>query len=143
MRPLRLPLTIAWRSRWKPAKSRSQGRDRLYFQFLKEAIGIFVGSTLPGTLWIAKEYLYICGYSEPAMRRHFLSSVPRQRFVLLMRQPPSMPDQRIDDRFGVLRRHLDQHEVACLPFDQRGDLTITTSKKQVAFPVAWYGSILR
>ncbi|MNY68949.1 hypothetical protein D3C86_2068020 [compost metagenome] len=54
-----------------------------------------------------------------------------------------MPDQRIDDRFGVLRCHLDQHEVARLPFDQRGDLTITTSEEQVAFPVAWYGSILR
>lgn len=75
------------------------------------------------------------------MRSYFLSSVPRQGFVQLMRQPPGMPDQRIDDRFGVLRCYLDQHEEARLPFDQRGDLTITTSEEQVAFPMVKSGRL--
>ena len=45
-----------------------------------------------------------------------------------------MPDECIDDRLGVLARHLHQHHIACAALDQRGDLAAVAAEQQVTFP---------
>ena len=45
----------------------------------EEQIGVFVGASLPGTLWIAEVDLHIRGYREVLVLGHLQSAVPGQR----------------------------------------------------------------
>jgi len=49
--------------------------------------------------------------------------------------------QCIDHCHGIASVDLDQHDVARVPFDQRGDLTVLVAKQQIPLPVTGHGAI--
>jgi hypothetical protein len=67
---------------------------------LQEQIGVFVCSTLPGTLWIAEVDLHICGYRKLLVLRHLQSTIPCKRASQRGWKFTNMPTQ------GLLLRSL-------------------------------------
>ena len=91
---------------------------------------------------IAEVDLDIRRQCESLVAGHFLTPVPRQRFVKFVRQLASVFDQGVGDGPSIFARELDQHQVARLTFDQRGNLAVVAATQLVTFPVPWYGSIV-
>lgn len=73
---------------------------------------------------------------------HLFSAVPSKRFVELLRQLSGVVNQRVNHRLRVFASRLQQHDVACLAFDERGNLAVVTAEQQVALPVSRDSAIL-
>lgn len=75
------------------------------------------------------------------MAGHLRSAVPGQRSVKLLWQALGVPDQRVDRCHGTASVDFDQHDLARLPFDQRGDLTVLVAKQQTSSSVTEHDAI--
>ena len=51
----------------------------------EQAVGVFVGATLPGTLWITEVDLDIRVQGEAFVISHFFASIPGERRILRVR----------------------------------------------------------
>ena len=58
------------------------------------------------------------------MVRHFLATIPGQRFVELGWKFVRMFDERINDGLGVFAGHSDEHHVTRLTLNQGRDLAV-------------------
>src|SRR5262249_32478517 len=81
----------------------------------EEKIGVFVRSTLPGTLRIAEINLHICSYRKLLVFGHLQSAVPGQRASQRRRKFTDMLTQGSNDNSRFFARHFDQHEKAGMP----------------------------
>ena len=108
----------------------------------EKAVGIFVTAPLPWSLRITEVDIYICGYGEVLMPRHFRPAIPRKGFVELFRELSCLFDQGCRNALGVLVRDFSQHDKTGMPLNQRGDVTVVRTRDQIALPMARNGTII-
>ena len=108
----------------------------------QQTIGVLVAAALPGAFRITEVDADIRRDGELAMISQFRSPIPSQRRHHHLRQVLHPGDQCADDAVAVFSADLDQHYKARAAFDERGDVAISGTTQQIAFPVAGYRSIL-
>ena len=105
------------------------GQIRFLGEVLPEqSVGVFIRSTLPGTLRIAEVDGDVGRQSEAFVVRHLQTAVPGQRSIEHARQLPGVLYQCRDDGRGVLARDLGQHHIARVPLHQRDDVSVVRSR---------------
>ena len=50
-------------------------------------------------------------------------------------------DECVDNCFGVFAFHSNEHQIACVAFDQCRDLAVVAATDKIAFPVTRYRSV--
>ena len=93
----------------------------------QKAVGVLVGTALPGTLRITKVHFDVGGQTETRVVSQLFATIPSQRLVKFPWSLVCMFNQRIDYRLGVFARHLHQHDVTRLTLDQGRDLTVVAT----------------
>ena len=129
-----MALSLAWlcRDRSVP-RGRYWRSKRLVFSFEPRC---------QGDVRIAEIDLDVGRQCQALVIGEFFASVPGQGLVEFAGQSLRLFDQCRDDAFGVFVGDLDQHHVARVALDQRGDIAVLRSADQVTLPVAGNGAIL-
>ena len=108
----------------------------------QQAVGVFVGSSLPGAVRITEVNFHIRGYREGFVFGHLQPAIPRQRSPQRCGKPANLPAQCGDDRSGVFAAHLDQGRKTRMPLHQRRDVTVFCAANEIAFPMTGDGTVL-
>src|SRR5678816_1105956 len=87
--------------------------------------------------------LHISGHGEFLMVGHFMATIPGQRAAQCARQFEHLFDERRYYTRAVLAGHLDQYYIPRMALDQGSDVRVPAPTQQIAFPMPWYGAILR
>ena len=101
----------------------------------QQAIGVFIGTTLPRTLRITEVDVDVGRECKASMIRQFLASVPGQGLIQLPWQLLCLLDEGGDDRLGVLTCHLGQHHVPRMALDQGRDVGVVRPGQEIALPM--------
>ncbi len=109
----------------------------------QQPIGILVRATLPRAVWVAEVHLRIGSEREVFMRGHLFTSIPGQGAAQLPGQFAYAPGESGDHSLSLAAGDFYQHQKARFAFDQSGNVRSARPHQQIAFPVAWNGTILR
>ena len=109
----------------------------------QQAIGVFIGASLPRALRIAEIDGDVGGQGEALVVGEFFSAIPGERLIEFVGQSSRLPDQRGDDGFGVAIGDLGEQHIAGVPLDQGDDEAVFGSAKEIALPMAGDGAIFR
>ena len=95
---------------------------RAFGQILTEqAIGIFIGPSLPRTMWIGKEHLHGQPLGQLLMFGHLLPSIISQRFPQRDRDVSELLDKSVARTLGIRPLQPRQDDQAGGPLDQGPD----------------------
>ena len=108
----------------------------------QQSIGIFVAAALPRALGITEVDADIRRDGELAMIGQFCSAILGQRCHDTLRQVLHPGNQGADNAVAVLATDLDQYDKPRAAFDQRGDMAVSGTTQQIAFPMAGNGAVL-
>src|SRR5271163_4736868 len=108
----------------------------------QQAVGVFVGSSLPGAVRITEVNFHIRGYREGFVFSHLQPAIPGQQAPQRCGKPANLPTQGGDDRSRVFAAHLDQGCKTRMPLHQRRDVTVFCATNEIAFPMTGDGAIL-
>jgi hypothetical protein len=92
-------------------------------------------TALPWAAGIAEIRGDVGGNGEPLVSRHLRAPIPGEGFIEVLGKLLRVFDERVNYRFTVLAVNLDEHDIARMSLDKRGNPTVTTAAQEVALLV--------